>query len=155
MSGGFEVTETVATVTPGVNNGGMDEEPERETSFQGQEEKKKVKVPRGIRVPLRVEDEIWDGESIPKSRHSECEAEQLQVEDCSPPDGNYNSRQFSGDSENNNRAGENGINVGESCTGARDIVNGVGENAESEIPIADGKATVGERKEFHEPLESR
>ena len=74
MSGGFEVTETVATARPGVNNRGLEEE----TSFQRQEEKK-VKVPRGIRVPLRVEDEIWDGESIPKSRLSECQAEQLQV----------------------------------------------------------------------------
>ena len=72
MSGGFEVTETVATVKPGVDNRGMEEQ---ETSFKSQ----KVKVPRGIRVPLRVEDEIWDGESIPKSRLSECEAEQLQV----------------------------------------------------------------------------
>merc|ERR1719234_646921 len=148
MSGGFEVTETVATVTPGVNNGGMDEEPERETSFQGQEEKKKVKVPRGIRVPLRVEDEIWDGESIPKSRHSECEAEQLQVEDCNQPggnfndstgvpmtpDGNCNNRRYSGDFENSNRAGE---------------------EAQHENVVAAGRAAVGERTEFLEPSDCR
>ena len=69
------MTETVATVKPGVDNRGLEEQ---ETSFKSQKEKVKM-VPRGIRVPLRVEDEIWDGESIPKSRHSECEAEQLQV----------------------------------------------------------------------------
>ena len=78
MSGGFEVTETVATAKPGGDsNRVLDEESEQGSSSQKQAEK--VKVPLGIRVPLRVEDEIWDGESIPKSRLSECEAEQLQV----------------------------------------------------------------------------
>ena len=69
------------------------------------------------------------------------------------PDGNCNSRQFSGDSENNNRAGENGIKVGENCKGARESVNGAGEDAEYENQRADGRVTVGEIREFQEPCE--
>ena len=103
MSGGFEVTETIATVKPGVDERGLGEETEQGKRFQG--EQGRMKVPPGIRVPLRVEDEIWDGESNPKSRLSECEAEQLQVE--SKSEDNCNNRTFSGDFENNNnKSGE-------------------------------------------------
>ena len=77
MSGGFEVTETFATVRPGVgDNSALEEETEKRKHFKNA----KQKVSPGLRVPLRVEDEIWDGDSIPKSRLSECEAELLQVE---------------------------------------------------------------------------
>ena len=103
MSGGFEITETLATEKLRVDKG------EQGKCFQG--EKGRMKGPPGIRVPLRVEDEIWDGESNPKSRLSECEAEQLQVE--SQPDDNCNNRRFSGDVENNNNAGKNDKESGE------------------------------------------
>jgi len=105
MSGGFEVTETVATVKPGVGSikfRGLEEESE-------QRKNEKWKVSPGLRVPFRVEDEIWDGDSIPKSRLSECEAEQLQVE--TQHDDNCSSTRFSGDGENNIKAGNNNTGV--------------------------------------------
>jgi len=106
MSGGFEITETVAPVKSGVGNNrfrGLEEESEQRKNEKGNGSPV-------LRVPLRVEDEIWDGDSIPKSRLSECEAEQLQVE--TQHDGNCNGTRFYGDFENNNEAGNNKNNSG-------------------------------------------
>ena len=100
MSGGFEVTETVVTgKSAGV--GKLPEE-DQEKSFPSRKEKMK-------KNPLRVEDEFWDGESLPKSRVSECEAENFQVkesEDCSLADEFCSNNGVFGDFENNNEAGD-------------------------------------------------
>ena len=61
-------------------------------------------------------------------------------------DGNCNNKLFSGDFENNNRAGENDNKAG-------DGVNSTGENAELENLSVGGREAVGERREFQEPSE--
>jgi len=135
MSGGFEVTETIATVKPGVGNlRAAEEESEERKRLQNE----KGKVLPGLRVPLRVEDEIWDGDSIPKSRLSECEAEQLQVE--TQHDDNCNGRRFSGDFENN-KAGNNNNN------------NNSGEIAKCHSMDAGRRESVRKRKELEGSFE--
>jgi len=68
MRRGFQVTESVGTKLIESHNA-----PENSRDENGEDH---------VVAKLRVDDELWEGDSQPKSRISECEAEELQVEKC-------------------------------------------------------------------------
>ena len=68
MRRGFQVTESVGTKLLESHSA-----PENSRDQNGEDQ---------VVAKLRVDDEMWEGESQPKSRISECEAEELHVEKC-------------------------------------------------------------------------
>jgi len=68
MRRGFQVTESVGTKLLESQSA-----PENSRDHNGEDQ---------VVAKLRVDDELWEGDSQPKSRISECEAEELHVEKC-------------------------------------------------------------------------